>query len=72
MEKFSDFYNSKIACIEKAQAAHEHAKEFLAELFRVKKIIRKVYITFLKKCVESPKKSHSKCIFKIFTNIIFL
>ena len=43
-EKFSELYNNKCDCNEKAQAAREHAKEFLAELIGVKKITRKIYI----------------------------
>ena len=37
MENFSELYNSKNTCKEKAQDAHVQAKEILVEILRVKK-----------------------------------
>ena len=41
MEKFLELYDSKYTCLERTQAARDHAKEILAELLRVKKITPK-------------------------------
>ena len=60
MRKLSDFYNSKNACNEEAQAAREHAKESSGEFLGVRKITRKVYNTLFKKCVEKLIKTLSK------------
>ena len=60
MQKLSEFYISKNARNEEAQAAREHAKESSGEFLRVRKVTRKVYGTLYKKCVEKLIETLSK------------